>query len=81
MGTPKRGEIFLTNSQDFTNHNNYHFTNTIPAAFCKQTQKYGWRLVDIEETGCGVLPFDCVFEGLTEFPKSYYDTEEESKDA
>lgn len=29
---------------------------------------YGWRLVNVEETGDPVLPFDCVFDGKTEFP-------------
>ncbi|NEP33883.1 hypothetical protein [Moorena sp. SIO3B2] len=43
----------------------YHF-------WIQQRQKYGWQLVDIEETGNPVLEVDCVFEGKTEFPKSYY---------
>jgi len=47
----------------------------------EMAQKYGWRLVDVEETGDRALPFDCVFDGSTEFPKSYYDTEEEREDA
>jgi hypothetical protein len=40
-------------------------------------EKYGWQLVDIEKTGNPVLEVDCVFEGKTEFPKSYYNTEKE----
>ncbi|MBD2776083.1 hypothetical protein [Iningainema tapete] len=47
----------------------------------EMAQKYNWRLVDVEETGDSTLPFDCVFDGKTEFPKSYYDTDEEKDDA
>jgi hypothetical protein len=43
----------------------------------EMAEKYGWILVDVEETGNAVLEVDCVFEGTTEFPKSYYDTESE----
>ncbi|HLP90285.1 MAG TPA: hypothetical protein VK184_17070 [Nostocaceae cyanobacterium] len=43
-------------------------------------KKYGWQLVDIEETDNKILPVDCVFDGKTEFPASYYNTEEEQKD-
>ena len=32
---------------------------------------------DVEQTGDPILPVDCVFEGETEFPKSYYDTDKE----
>jgi hypothetical protein len=42
----------------------------------EMAEKYGWKLVDVEETGNDVLPVDCVFDGETEFPQSYYDTEE-----
>lgn len=40
--------------------------------------KYGWELKRIEElpeTPNQVFEVDCVFEGKTEFPKSYYDTD------
>ncbi len=40
-------------------------------------EKYGWQLVDVEQTGNATLPIDCVFEGETDFPKSYYDAEKE----
>lgn len=40
-------------------------------------QKYGWKLIDIEPLETEILKVDCVFEGRTEFPKSYYDPEEE----
>ncbi len=42
----------------------------------EMSDKYGWRLVEIEETETPILSVDCVFEGKTEFPKSYYDNEE-----
>jgi hypothetical protein len=42
----------------------------------EMAEKYGWKLVDVEETGNDILPVDCIFEGDTEFPKSYYDIEE-----
>jgi hypothetical protein len=41
-------------------------------------RKYRWKLKRIEElpeTKNQVFEVDCVFEGKTEFPKSYYDTE------
>ncbi len=43
----------------------------------EMADKYNWQLVDVEKTGDPILPVDCVFEGKTEFPKSYYDTEKE----
>jgi len=43
-------------------------------------QKYGWDLVRIEQTEDPILEVDCVFEGKTEFPKSYYDTDKEEDD-
>lgn len=46
----------------------------------KWLKNYGWQLVDVEKTGNPVLPVDCVFEGETEFPKSYYDSEEQEYD-
>jgi hypothetical protein len=45
---------------------------------CEEMQrKYRWNLVRIEETSDPTLEVDCVFEGKTEFPKSYYDTDRE----
>ncbi len=45
---------------------------------CAQmAQKYGWQLVDVEPISDPVFDVDCVFEGETEFPKSYYDTDQE----
>jgi len=41
----------------------------------EMAEKYGWELADTEETDNDILPVDCVFEGKTEFPKSYYDTD------
>lgn len=43
----------------------------------EMAENQGWQLVDVEKTGAPVLPVDCVFEGKTEFPKSYYDTDKE----
>lgn len=43
----------------------------------EMAETYGWKLVDVEETRNPVLPVDCVFEGETEFPRSYYETERE----
>lgn len=43
----------------------------------EMAERYGWQLVDIEESGNPILEVDCVFVGETEFPKSYYDTEKE----
>jgi hypothetical protein len=45
---------------------------------CEEMErKYGWTLARIEETSSPVLEVDCVFEGKTEFPKSYYETDKE----
>lgn len=44
--------------------------------------KYGWELKRIEvlpETPNPVFEVDCVFEGKTEFPKSYQDTDKEEE--
>jgi hypothetical protein len=41
----------------------------------EMADRNGWKLVDVEETGNSALPVDCVFEGETEFPSSYYDKE------
>ena len=43
----------------------------------EMAEKYGWQLVDVERTGHPILEVDCVFNGKTEFPTSYYDTEKE----
>lgn len=42
----------------------------------EMADRHGWKLVGVEETGNSVLPVDCVFEGKTEFPPSYYEKEE-----
>ena len=40
-------------------------------------KKYGWNLIRVELTPQHpILKVDCVFEGKTEFPKSFYDKEE-----
>ncbi len=43
----------------------------------EMAEKYVWQLVDVEKTGASILEVDCVFEGKTEFPKSFYDTDQE----
>ena len=43
----------------------------------KMGRKYGWELIQVERIpDQPIFKVDCVFEGDTEFPKSYYDTEE-----
>lgn len=39
----------------------------------KMGTKYGWRLKRVEEIGssAAILKVDCVFDGDTEFPKSF----------
>ncbi|MBD2326066.1 hypothetical protein [Alkalinema sp. FACHB-956] len=50
-------------------------------ADCEEmAERYGWELVGVEETSDSVLEADCVFAGKTEFPKSYYDTDNEDGD-
>jgi hypothetical protein len=45
-------------------------------------EKYGWELVAIEEINDPFFGVDCVFDGETEFPKPYNETEkEEDEDA
>lgn len=39
--------------------------------------KYDWNLIRVETTEDPILEVDCVFEGNTDFPKSYYDTDKE----
>lgn len=42
------------------------------------SRKYGWKLKRVElNPDNSVLKVDCVFEGKTEFPKSFYNDEEE----
>lgn len=43
----------------------------------KIERKYKWELKRIEETEQETLKFDCVFRGETEFPISYYETNDE----
>jgi len=48
---------------------------------CEEMErKYGRELVRVEITPDPILEVDCVFEGKTEFPKSYYDTDKEEDD-
>lgn len=42
--------------------------------------KYGWKLLDVEETGNRVLEVDCVFEGKTEFPRPFNETDADWED-
>jgi hypothetical protein len=44
-------------------------------------KKYGWQLLDVELIGGAILKVDCVFKGKAEFPKSFYETEQEDNDA
>ena len=41
---------------------------------------YGWKLVDVEDTGDSILEADCVFEGKTEFPRSFNETDDDWED-
>ncbi|MGB7056279.1 MAG: hypothetical protein WBD58_01105 [Geitlerinemataceae cyanobacterium] len=34
-----------------------------------------WDLVDIEPSGDSILPVDCVFDGKTEFPRPFNETD------
>ena len=43
----------------------------------EMAEKYGWQLVDVEQTGDPILPVDCVFEGETEFPNYHEESENE----
>lgn len=53
----------------------------VSASDCLEMQeKYGWTLERIEElppTPNQIFEVDCVFEGKTEFPRSYHDPERE----
>jgi hypothetical protein len=40
-------------------------------------KKYGWKLKRTERTDRKILEVDCVFEGDTEFPRPYHETETE----
>lgn len=46
---------------------------------CEEMErKYGWELKRVEVTPEDpIFKVDCVFEGLTEFPQPYYDTDKE----
>ncbi len=49
---------------------------------CEEMEKkYGWQLLDVELISGNLLKVDCVFKGKTEFPKSFYDTQQEDEDA
>jgi hypothetical protein len=37
--------------------------------------RYGWKLLDIEDIGNDILEVDCVFEGKTEFPRPFNETD------
>lgn len=41
----------------------------------EMTRKYGWKLVNIEPNGTKDLPYDCIFQGQTDFP-DYLDKKE-----
>ena len=41
---------------------------TDPSKCRKMAKKYAWTLLRVEPTNSGILEFDCVFEGDTEFP-------------
>lgn len=43
----------------------------------KMAKKYGWELKDVEPLQGELLKADCVFEGDTEFPRPYQETETE----
>jgi len=43
----------------------------------KMAKKYGWELKEIEPIEGEVLKYDCIFEGKTEFPIPYHETETE----
>jgi len=45
---------------------------------CEEMEKkYGWELKAVEKINVDVLKVDCVFEGNTEFPRSYYEANNE----
>lgn len=43
----------------------------------KMADKYGWELLKVEPTNNKLLKVDCVFEGETEFPSYYEESEHE----
>lgn len=53
----------------------------VSADDCKQMErKYSWELIAIEELPPSinqVFEVDCVFRGKTEFPKTFYEKDEE----
>jgi hypothetical protein len=48
-----------------------------PGECLKMEKKYGWDLKRVEKTKRKILEYDCVFKGETEFPDSYYETNDE----
>jgi hypothetical protein len=43
---------------------------------CEEMAKRNdWDLVDIEPSGDNILPVDCVFDGKTEFPRPFNETD------
>jgi hypothetical protein len=46
----------------------------------EMADKYDWNLIRIEETCDPLFEVDCVFEGETEFPPSYYEPEHEREE-
>ncbi|HAG81820.1 MAG TPA: hypothetical protein DCL61_11785 [Cyanobacteria bacterium UBA12227] len=41
----------------------------------EMAKRNGWDLVDIEPSGNRTLPVDCVFDGKTEFPRPFNETD------
>ena len=41
----------------------------------EMAKRNGWDLVDIEPSGNKILPVDCVFDGKTEFPRPFHETD------
>ena len=50
---------------------------TSPDKCPEMENKYGWKLKRVEIVETPVLEVDCVFNGKTEFPKPYNETEED----
>lgn len=46
----------------------------------EMSERHGWNLVDIESTGNTELPVDCIFEGETEFPRSFNESDDDWED-
>ncbi len=41
----------------------------------EMAKRNGWELIDIEPSGNRILPVDCVFDGQTEFPRPFNETD------